>query len=72
MRHLIEEILGSGLNLDPNRHIEEVRRIGKRASGKFRPVCIRPNRIGGKQSGDPPASKAAEGSCGLQEGIHHS
>ena len=46
MRHLIEEILGSGLNLNPNRHIEEVCIIGKRASGKIRPVCIknlRPN-----------------------------
>ena len=41
VRHLIEEILGSGLNLDPNRHIEEVCRIGKRASGKIRPVCIK-------------------------------
>ena len=29
MRHLIEEILGSGLNLDPNRHIEEVCRMVK-------------------------------------------
>ena len=41
MRHLIEEILRSGLNLDPNRHIEEVSRIGKRASGKIQPVCIK-------------------------------
>ena len=41
MRHLIEEILGSGLNLDPNSHIEEVCRISKRASGKIRPVCIK-------------------------------
>ena len=41
VRHLIEEILGSGLNLDPNRHIEEVCRIGKRASDKIRPVCIK-------------------------------
>ena len=41
VRHLIEEILGSDLNLDPNRHVEEVCRIGKRASGKIRPVCIK-------------------------------
>ena len=41
VRHLIEEILRSGLNLDHNRHIEEVCRIGKRASGKIRPVCIK-------------------------------
>ena len=44
VRHLIEDILGSGLNLDPNNHIEEVCRIGKRASVKIRPVCLRPNR----------------------------
>ena len=41
MRHLIEEIFGSGLNLDPNRHIEEVCRIGKRVRGKIRPVCMK-------------------------------
>ena len=41
VRHFIEEILGSGLNLDPNRHIEEVCRIGKRASGKIWSVCIK-------------------------------
>ena len=41
VRHLIEEILGSRLNLDPNRHIEEVCRISKRANGKIRPVCIK-------------------------------
>ena len=40
VRHLTEEILSSGLNLDTNRHIAEVCRIGKRASGKIRPVCI--------------------------------
>ena len=40
MRHLIEEILGSVLNLDPNRH-EEVCRVGKRTNGKIRPVCIK-------------------------------
>ena len=28
-------------NLDHNRHIEEVCRIGKRANGKVRPVCIK-------------------------------
>ena len=35
VRHLIEEILGSGLNLDPNRHIEEVCRIGKQTVVKL-------------------------------------
>ena len=41
VRHLIEKNLGSSLNLNPNRHIEEVCRIGKRACGKIRPVCIK-------------------------------
>ena len=41
VRHLIDEILGSGLNLDPNRHIEQICRIGRRASCKIRPVCIK-------------------------------
>ena len=41
VRHLIEKILGSGLNLDPNSYIEEISRIGRRESGKIRPVCIK-------------------------------
>ena len=48
VRHLIEEILGRGLNLDPNRHIEEVCRIGKRASDKIRPVCIKTKSVESK------------------------
>ena len=72
VRPLIEEILKTSLNLDPNRHIEEVFKSGRRASVKIRPVCIKTKSEESKVEILQRAKQLKEGSCGLQEGIQHS
>jgi hypothetical protein len=37
---IIKNIVANGLKLDPNRHIDDVMRIGKTVSGKIRPIRI--------------------------------
>ena len=45
----VAEILGSGLSMDPTRHIEMMMRLGKKIDGKIRPLRLRLKTLEGRR-----------------------